>query len=278
MTGIILVEPPADESDRTVCVKWLKDFADQFSKRDVPVSAAFLSEDTNAVRSMVKDCGGSFRATMVPGGLKNPLVRQLGILRADRMPNPFLLHDDGTIAWSVSGLTYAANHTSMEAYTSAAIGINIEKLRTDRAFEALQQGDFKKALVLLDERLPPKMGRDAWTADRMQARALANMGLKHWEAALTDIDAAISERRRASRHGRSISQGNVEMHFVRATVLKKLGRAKEAGDERAIAERDLAWLANAPPPEYPPSYARNGVPVGVYDDLLKRVRLRMEGK
>ena len=29
--------------------------------------------------------------------------------------------------------------------------------------------------------------------------------------------------------------------------------------------------------EYPPTYARNGVPAGVHDDLLKRVRLKLEG-
>jgi len=32
MTGIVFVEPPAEESDRGICVKRLKDFAGQFSR------------------------------------------------------------------------------------------------------------------------------------------------------------------------------------------------------------------------------------------------------
>ncbi len=278
MTGIVFVEPPEEESDRGICVRRLKDFADQFSKQGVPVIGAFLSEDIDTVKALVEDCGGSFRAAMVPGGLRNPLVRRLGILSADRMPNPFLLHGDGTIAWWVSGLTYPVELTSMEGAVSASIGINIEKLRTDRAFEALKQGGFKRALLLLGERLPPKLAVDPWTADRLQGCALAHMGLNNWQAALTAIDAAIAERKRASRHGARLSLGTVEMHFAKSTVLKRLGRGQEAENERAVAERDLAWLERAPEAKYPPSYARNGIPVGVYDDLLKKVRSALEDR
>jgi hypothetical protein len=213
----------------------------------------------------------------VPDGLGNALVRQLGILSADRIPNPFLLHGNGTIAWWISGLAYPVEMTSMEGAVSASIGINIEKLRTDRAFEALELGEFKRALALLGERLPPNLAADSWTADRLQGCALAHMGLGDWEAALTAIDAAIAERKRASRHAPRLSLGAVEMHLAKSTVLKRLGRDQDAGDELAIAERDLAWLETAPDATYPPSYARNGIPVGVYDDLLQRTRLRLEG-
>ena len=283
MTGLIFVEPPTEASDRDVCVKRVKDFAGQFSREGVPVIVAFLSEDTNTVESIIKECGGSFRAAMVPGGLENPLVRRLGILSADRMPNPFLLHGDGTIAWWISGLSYTVARTPMEHAVSASIGINIEKVRTDRTFQPLEQGDFKQAVLLLTERLPPKKGGDWWTADRFQARALAHMGLKDWKAALTDIDAAMSARAAASRLKRQMSMGDVEMHLAKSTVLKKLGRDEDAAKERTIGEDLLAWLANNPDGgfgfgEKPPSYARGGVPVGVYDDLLKRIRLALSGE
>ena len=49
--------------------------------------------------------------------------------------------------------------------------------------------------------------------------------------------------------------------------------------ERMIAEQSFAWLKRQRPTsgqtEKPPSYARGGVPVGVYDDLLRRVRLAL---
>jgi hypothetical protein len=281
LAGIVFVEPPEEASDRGVCVRRVKDFAGQFSRRDVPVIVAFLSEDTDTVKPMIKDCGGSFRAAMVPGGLGNPLVRRLGILSADRIPNPFLLYGDGTIAWWMSGLTYPVDRTPIEKAVSASIGINIEKLRTDRAFQALEQGDFKRAVLLLTERLPPNLAADSWTADRFQARALAYMGLNDWEAALTEIDAAISAREIASRLKRATSIGDVEMHLAKSTILKKVGRDEDAEKERTIAEKGLAWLRDEPPGghgEYPPSYARCGVPVGVYDDLLKRIRLALSGE
>ena len=278
VTGIIFVEPPAKESERATWAARVKDFADQFSEQDVPVIVASLSEDLDAVKSHIEEGGSSFRAATVPGGLKNPLVRRLGILSADRIPNPFVLHGDGTIAWSISGLTYPVDMTKMDEAVSASIGINIEKLRTDRAFEALEEGEFKRALALLGERLPPKLATDPWTADRFQGRALAYMGLNDWDAALTAIDAAIAERKRSSRHAPRLSHGEVEMHFARATVLKELGLEQDSADERAIAERGLAWLKTAPDAKYPPSYARNGIPVGVYDDLLRRVRLGLGGE
>ena len=292
MAGIVFVEPPEDASDRGVCVKRVRDFAGQFSRSSVPVIVAFLSENTGTVRSMIKECGGSFRAAMVPGGLGNPLVRRLGILSADRIPNPFLLHGDGAIAWWISGLTYTVARTPMEGAVSAAIGINIEKLRTDRAFQPLKQGDYRRAVLLLTERLPPKKGGDWWTADRFQGRALAYMGLTNWEAALTDIDAALSHRAAASRHKEALSLGKIEMHFAKSTILKKLGRDEDAEKERTVAEKGFAWLEAQAPDSYwlgkmqpgsssgygekPPSYARYGVPVGVYDELLKRIRLKLQ--
>ena len=70
------------------------------------------------------------------------------------------------------------------------------------------------------------------------------------------------------------------MHLAKSTILKKLGRAEDAEKERTIAEDLLAWLGNKPDGGYgenPPTYARGGVPVGVYDDLLKRIRLALSG-
>jgi len=294
MAGIVFVEPPEEASDRDVCVKRFRDFAGQFSRQGVPVTVAFLSEDTGAVKSMIKECDGSFRAAMVPGGLGNPLVRRLGILSSDRIPNPFLLHGDGAIAWWISGISYTVSRTPMESAVSAAIGINIEKVRTDRVFQPLEQGDYRRAVLLLTERLPPKKGGDWWTADRFQGRALAYMGLNNWEAALTDIDAALSHRAAASRHKKALSLGKVEMHFAKSTILKKLGRGEDAEKERTIAKKGFAWLENQAPDSYwlgrmqpgsssgygekPPSYARYGVPVGVFDDLLKRIRLALPGE
>jgi len=153
-------------------------------------------------------------------------------------------------------------------------------VRTDRLFQPLTKGDYQRAVSLLNLH---KGGH--WAAERFQVRALAYMGLNNWEAALTDIDAALSQRAADSRHKRAISLGEAEMHFAKSTILKKLGRDEEAAKERTTAEQYNTWLENQPPDdeghvEKPPSYARYGVPVGVYDDFLKRMRVGLseEGK
>mgnify|MGYP000996071071 CR=1 FL=1 len=144
--------------------------------------------------------------------------------------------------------------------------------------------------MLLTERLPSS--GEYWTADLFQGRALAYMGLNNWEAALTDINAALSHRAAGSRNKDALSLGEVEMHFAKSTILKKLGRDVEAEKERTIAEQGFAFLEAQAPDSYwlgkmqtgssssygekPPSYARYGVPVGVYDELLKSIRLKLE--
>jgi len=277
MTGVIFAEPPADAEKREAFAGQLKDYVEQFSKRDVPVVVAFLSEDMNAVKSLAQESGGEFRATVLPGGVSNPLVRQLGILAADRIPNPYLLLGDGTIAWSISGLTYQiCGGSTVAGAVSASIRINVDKMRTDRAFEMLDKGDFKKAVSLFDEQLPPKMIADEWTHDRLQGRALARMGLKDWEGALKDIEAAQARLRKASHYGALVHCGSAEMHLAKAAILKKLGRAQDAAEVQETGEKELAWLALPIEKHHPPSYARMGVPVWVYTDLLKRVRLGLE--
>ena len=80
-----------------------------------------------------------------------------------------------------------------------------------------------------------------------------------------------------------IANNAAEMHLAKAMILKKLGRPGEAEKERTIGERNLAWLKTQRSGGYghvekPPSYARGGVPVGVFDDMLKRIRLALPGE
>jgi hypothetical protein len=271
LAGVIFVEPPEDAAAREVCVKRLKDYANQFKMREVQVIVAFLAEDADTAKAMSAEAGGAFRAAILPGGLNNALVRRLGVLSADRIPNPFLIHGDGVIAWWISGLSYTIARTPMEGAVSAAIGHNIDKVSADRMFLPLGQGDYKQAVSTLSGKLPIH-----WDADRLQGRALAHMGLKNWEAALSDIDAAMASRQGASRHKKAISLGEAEMHLAKSTILKKLGKDAEAAQERTTGEGHLAFLKTQRTEgqtEKPPSYARWGVPVGVFDDFLKRIRL-----
>jgi hypothetical protein len=82
------------------------EFAAQHPQQRVKVIAAFLSDDTARVRILMNKLQWPCQAVTVPGGLGNPLVRRLGILSADRVPNIVLLRPDASIAWKLSGIVH----------------------------------------------------------------------------------------------------------------------------------------------------------------------------
>ena len=111
-----------------------------------------------------------------------------------------------------------------------------------------------------------------WIADRLHGRALATMGLTDWKAALVEIDAAITQRRRDFDENTCKCHGVVEMRLTKAIILDRLGRAKEAQAERQLAAGETRQHATAPT-----NIEKSGVPVGVFYDRLKRIRLARWG-
>jgi len=109
---------------------------------------------------------------------------------------------------------------------------------------------------------------DPWMADRLQGRALATMGLKDWKAALVEIDAAIKQRQEDFEGNTCQCHGVVEMRLTKATILDKLGRANEAE-----AERMLSGGETRPHSGPATRIEKAGVPVGVFYDRMKRIRL-----
>jgi hypothetical protein len=125
LTLIMFVEPPADaEADLPTLINGKTTEDARGNKKEVPglmqrafvladehsgkvkVIAAFLTDDEKRVQSLMKKNEWPCQAVIVPGGLTNPLVRRLGILSADRVPNIALLRPDGTIGWTLSGIVH----------------------------------------------------------------------------------------------------------------------------------------------------------------------------
>ena len=164
----------------------------------------------------------------------------------------------------------------MPGWIQPAISTNIEKCKIEDALAAIEKGDFKEALALFDGVQSPvagvKRAPDPWTADRLHGRALASMGVKDWKAALVEIDAAITQRREDLDENTCRCHGVVEMLLTKAIILDRLGRAKEAQAERRLATGETHPHAAAPT-----RIEKSGVPVGVFYDRLKRIRLARWG-
>jgi tetratricopeptide (TPR) repeat protein len=239
MLGLVFIEPPAYEDAAKQLMDRTSDFVKTYTDRGVDVVVAVIADDANTVRSLLDQRDIGCRVGRVTDGLDSPLVQTLGILSADRVPNLFLLRPDGSIAWSISGLRY---HTfgNLEYALSLGIESNIEKVRSDAAFETLENREYDSALKLFAERLPPKKKLDWWAADRFQGRALAYIGLGDWSAALTEIDAAIDQRKSDFKGGICKCHGLVEMYLTKAMILDKLGRAPKptrSGNARRVSVR-----------------------------------------
>jgi hypothetical protein len=122
---LLFVEPPADPGadlpivingaviedarGRKREVHGIMQHAFQLAEQDeeMHLISVFLSEDADRIKALMKNphpwpC----RVAMAPGGLRHPLVRRLGILSPDRVPNIALLRRDGTIAWTLSGIVH----------------------------------------------------------------------------------------------------------------------------------------------------------------------------
>jgi hypothetical protein len=254
LTLLLFVEPPADPAVEIPLVITGKPaegkkrevqgamrFANQLAAKhihqDVEVVVAFLSDDTDRIKALVKKHALTCQVAIVPGGLKNPLVSQLGILSADRLANIFLLRRDGTIAWHTTGLKHKASFSHVFS-TYLGMTVQIELCDITLAYKALEKGDYKEAARLFAGPFPKKRDeRFRWTGVRFHARALANMQLKQWDTALEDIDKAIADHNpkwHGHRRGEPC-QTLLELHRLRATILENLGRTEEAKAAQKLA-------------------------------------------
>jgi hypothetical protein len=279
LTLLMFVEPPADpEADFPVpmdkngepqrrndplrnVMNYAFEFAERHVHKEVEVIATFLSDDAERVRGLMEKNEWPCRAAMVPGGLSNPLVRQLGILSSDRIPNVYLLRRDGTVAWHTSGFIYKSDFGYPFAIR-LAMKVHIEVCDTELAYRALVDGDFAKARkVFSGPFLPEKDERYRWRAPRFHGRAMANMGLNDWEGALADIDTAIeAHAKEFDRKADEPGTGLIEMWTVRALILEKLGRVEEA--------KSTLDLAAIEPTSYRSSLYKN------FHDRLRELRLK----
>jgi len=130
----------------------------------------------------------------------------LGILWADRVPNIALLRSDGTIAWTISGLVHPQLRSEGVHELRHAIDVgmkaNINACEMEASLKAMKKGDLQEAVQLFSGPFPQpeKPNPDGWAAPRLHGRALAHMGLKKWDAALADINAAIEAHQWVFNH------------------------------------------------------------------------------
>jgi hypothetical protein len=171
LTLLTFVEPPADGvSDYRPrgghMMGYIESVATQHVNKEINYITAFLTDNADHVSSLVKTNGWSCQPVLVPGGLANPMVRQLGVYSADRLPNLFLLRRDGSIAWRASGLWYK-NEYGFPFANFLGMKFHVEVCDLEHAYRALEDGDYKEAArVFAGPYLPWKPDRFGWRPPR----------------------------------------------------------------------------------------------------------------
>lgn len=271
LTLLLFIETPADpEADFPVVldrsgkptrndymrgvVDSALNLADKHVHNELDVRLAFLTDDAQQVVRLMKTNDWNCSAAMVPGGLDNPMVRQLGILSADRLPNVFLLRRDGSVAWRNSGLVYKSEFGFPFAVT-LAMKVHIEISDIQLAYRALVEGDYNLAArTFAGPFLPANPDRYGWRPPRHHGSALAHMALKDWDAALESIDKAIDAQKLQYYQGRrskgiehwrqdaatvTVKEPDdilAELWAIKAIILDALGRKDEAAAVRRRLE------------------------------------------
>ncbi len=166
-------------------------FAEARPFEDVNLMAAVLGDDADAVRAELeeKKTPDDYPTLLLPGGLRNTIVHQLGILAEDTRPNIVMLRPDGSIAVALSGLT-------LSSQTGNVIQHVLEWHDEKAVDAALARGDLGEAKRLafafapLEEPTPPdqkkKPVKDI-SVPHLRSRAKVYMAMENWEAAFADI-------------------------------------------------------------------------------------------
>lgn len=171
-----------------------------FEKRgldDAQVIVAFLDGEVAPIQAYLKEKPLNCQTLVVPGGLANPIVRQLGILDEDERPNAIVLRPDGRIAVTVSGLTMSR--------TKGQLIPNVIEWHDEQAVKTLlTSGELEKAKELIFKLAPPydpdavdKKGRKPkkpiFSVSHLRARARVYMALKDLDAALADAEEVVKQ-------------------------------------------------------------------------------------
>lgn len=173
-------------------------FIDDRPFDDVNVFVAVLNDDAEVVRAALARTKqqSDIPVLHVPGGMKNPVVQQLGILEEDGRANIAIVRPDGSIASMISSLTMRDVKSNVMQ--------NVLEWHDERAVDdALARGDLDEAKRLAFAYAPVEQIRPAdapknWkprtlTVPHLRSRAKVYAAMGDWEAALADAQAVYLE-------------------------------------------------------------------------------------
>jgi hypothetical protein len=159
---------------------------------DVNLFVAVLNDDVEATKTVVEARKNpeEYPIVIVPGGMQNSIVQELGILEEGTRPNIVILRPDGSVAAALSGMTMSSQHGDVVK--------NVIEWHDEKAVDAaLARGDLDEAKRLafafapvVDPAMPAKKPAKTISVPHLRSRAKVYMAMQQWQAALDDAEQA----------------------------------------------------------------------------------------
>jgi hypothetical protein len=159
---------------------------------DVNLFVAILNDDVDATKTVVEARKNpeEYPIVLVPGGMQNSIVQELGILEEGTRPNIVILRPDGSVAAALSGMTMSSQHGDVVK--------NVIEWHDEKAVDAaLARGDLDEAKRLafafapvVDPTMPAKKPAKTISVPHLRSRAKVYLAMQQWQAALDDAEQA----------------------------------------------------------------------------------------
>ncbi|MDG1672141.1 MAG: hypothetical protein P8H96_14830, partial [Akkermansiaceae bacterium] len=223
---------------------YLKRYAAFVSARpfqDTKLIVAVLDDDAESADKLLKEKAAelekrrqqpdTFPTLLVPGGLQNPIVRQLGMVTDEEKPknNILMIRPDGSIAVAMSGL-------AMSAQKGSVIQNVIEFHDEELVDKALAKGDLDEAKRLAFAHAPVEQVRpeDAprnWkpkvlTVPHLRSRAKVYLAMGELKAAQADIQEVYLKVNTAAGYISMRTKELEETEALKASILTALEKAE----------------------------------------------------
>jgi len=232
--AVVFMDLPSDQESAKIqidMVKLLETYANAHIHKNLDVTLAFVSADPDSVQALVKKNGwNASRIAFVPDGLRNPHVLRLGIFLPAKRPNTFMVAHDETIIWSMSGMY------QMSAGTNAVPATIKEKTQLHDLSvgnDALQKGDFQKALKIFEGSFPPDARKPSYIKNaQLTGKSKAYKGLKNFKEAIGGYNNIVQAHTKHSSRSYCICQSLSTKLLLRADILESLGKKDQAAADR----------------------------------------------
>ncbi len=236
-TAILFTGVWEDKGDKVksplpLMVSSLVAYTEKRAIKDFEVIVAFVADDAAAVRGFLKENPVECRTLIVPDGVKNPLLHQLGFASEDILPNALILRPDGSVAEALSGFAMKLNQRG-------GVIQNVVEWQDERAvIAALEKGDVAEAKRIAFTLAPPedpnpviepkrKPKKPVFSPAHLRSRARVYMALGDLDAALKDAQEVV-KRRSAKDAGMSMRTEELyDAEELRDRILQKQTDAKK---------------------------------------------------